>query len=44
MYNIGTLELAAEDYPDTSGIEAAFEKAVRWLHGKRIFGAGMMRE
>lgn len=27
-----------------SGIEAAFEKAVRWLHGKRIFGAGMMRE
>lgn len=41
---MGTLELAAEDYPDTSDIEAAFEKAVKWLHGKRIFGAGMIRE
>lgn len=36
--------MAAEDYPDASGIEAAFEKAMKWLHGKRIFGAGMMNE
>jgi SPP1 gp7 family putative phage head morphogenesis protein len=36
--------LAAEDYPDTSGIESAFEKAMKWLHGKRIFGAGMLGE
>lgn len=27
-----------------SGIEAAFGKAMRWLHGKRVFGASMMRE
>lgn len=36
--------MAAEDYPDTSGIESAFEKAMKWLHGKRIFGAGMLGE
>ena len=36
--------MAAEDYPDASSIEAAFEKAMKWLHGKRIFGAGMMNE
>jgi SPP1 gp7 family putative phage head morphogenesis protein len=36
--------LAAEDYPDASGIESAFEKAMKWLHGKRIFGAGMLGE
>lgn len=36
--------MAAEDYPDASGIESAFEKAMKWLHGKRIFGAGMLGE
>lgn len=36
--------MTAEDYPDTSGIESAFEKAMKWLHGKRIFGAGMLGE
>ena len=36
--------MAAEDYPDISGIESAFEKAMKWLHGKRIFGAGMLGE
>lgn len=25
-------------------MEAAFDKAMKWLHGKRIFGAGMMKE
>lgn len=44
MYDAGSLSLAAEDYPDASGIEAAFDKAMKWLHGKRIFGAGMMNE
>ncbi len=44
MYDAGSLSLAAEDYPDASGIEAAFEKAMKWLHGKRIFGAGMLQE
>ncbi len=34
----------ADDYPDVSGIDAAFEKAIKWLHGRRIFGAGMMKE
>lgn len=38
------LQLAAEDYPDASGVESAFDKAIKWLHGKRIFGAGMMKE
>lgn len=44
MYDAGSLSLAAEDYPDASGIEAAFGKAMKWLHGRRIFGAGMMKE
>ena len=38
------MQLAADDYPDTSAIESAFEKAMKWLHGKRIFGAGMLKE
>lgn len=44
MYDTGSLSLVAEDYPDASAVEAAFEKAMKWLHGKRIFGAGMLRE
>ena len=38
------MQLAADDYPNTSAIESAFEKAMKWLHGKRIFGAGMLKE
>ena len=38
------MKLAVDDYPDTSGIESAFAKAMKWLHGKRIFGAGMLKE
>lgn len=38
------LQLAAEDYPDASGVESAFDKAIKWLHTRRIFGAGMMKE
>ena len=44
LYQEGNLQLAADDYPDTSAIESAFEKAMKWLHGKRIFGAGMLKE
>lgn len=44
LYHTGSLQLSAEDYPDTSGVESAFEKAMKWLHKKRIFGAGMLSE
>lgn len=44
LYGDSELVLSSGDYPDTSGIEAAFNDAVKWLHGKRVFGAGMLRE
>lgn len=44
LYHTGSLQLSAEDYPDTSGVESAFEKVMKWLHKKRIFGAGMLSE
>ena len=44
LYGDSELVLSSGDYPDTSGIEAAFDDAVKWLHGKRVFGAGMLRE
>lgn len=44
IYGNSELVLSSGDYPDTSGIEAAFDDAVKWLHGKRVFGAGMLRE
>lgn len=30
--------------PGTEGITAAFNRAMEWLHGKRIFGAAMLKE
>lgn len=44
LYGDCNLVLSAEDYPDISGVEAAFNKAVKWLHGKRVFGAAMLRD
>lgn len=38
------MSLSADDLPDTSEVESAFGKAMKWLHGRRIFGAGMMKE
>lgn len=43
LYGDSELVLSG-DYPDTSGIEAAFNDAVKWLHDKRVFGADMLRE
>lgn len=44
LYGDCSLVLSTEDYPDISGVEAAFNKAVKWLHGKRVFGAAMLRD
>lgn len=44
LYGDSELVLSSGDYPDTSGIETAFDNAVKWLHGKRVFGAAMLRE
>lgn len=44
VYKSGDLILSAEDYPDISGVEAAFDKAIEWLHNKRVFGAAMLRD
>ena len=44
LYGDCNLVLSAEDYPDISGVEEAFSKAVKWLHGKRVFGAAMLRD
>lgn len=44
LYGDGQLQLSADELPDTSGIEAAFGKAMEWLHGKRLFEAEMLRE
>lgn len=44
VYKGGGLVLSAKDYPDISGVEAAFDKAIEWLHDKRVFGAAMLRD
>ncbi|WP_139317665.1 phage head morphogenesis protein [Parabacteroides timonensis] len=44
VYKGGDLVLSAKDYPDISGVEAAFDKAIEWLHDKRVFGAAMLRD
>lgn len=44
LYRDRSFVLSAEDYPDISGVEAAFNKAVKRLHGKRVFGAAMLRD
>ena len=44
LYGEGSISLAAEDMPGTEGITAAFNRAMEWLHGKRIFGAAMLKE
>ncbi len=44
IYDSGELKLAAEDIPDTSAVEAAFNKAVKWLHGERVFSTDMLKE
>lgn len=45
LYLEENLQLSdTDDYPDVSGVESAFEKAMKWLHSKRIFGAGMLKE
>ena len=45
LYLEENLQLSdVDDYPDVSGVESAFEKAMKWLHSKRIFGAGMLKE
>lgn len=44
LYGNCNLKLSAEDYPDMAKVEAAFGKAIKWLHGNRTFGAAMLRE
>lgn len=44
LYDGDSLELAAEELPDTSAVGTAFDKAMKWLHGKRVFGAAMLTE
>lgn len=44
LYAPNTLQLAADDYPDASGVETAFDKAMKWFHGKQVFEAGMLKE
>ena len=44
VYKGGGLVLSAKDYPDISGVEAAFDNAIEWLHDKRVFGAAMLRD
>lgn len=45
LYLEENLQLSdVDDYPDVLGVESAFEKAMKWLHSKRIFGAGMLKE
>ena len=44
LYGEGSISLAVEDMPGTEGITAAFNRAMEWLHGKRIFGAAMLKE
>lgn len=44
LYGEGCISLASEDMPGTEGITEAFNRAMKWLHGKRIFGAAMLEE
>ncbi|KAA6348054.1 hypothetical protein EZS27_004506 [termite gut metagenome] len=44
LYNRENLQLAAGEYPDTAGVEAAFEKAARWVRQKEGFTSTMLTD
>lgn len=43
LYGNDSLLLAGDDIPDTSDIEAAFDRAAQWVHGKKGFTTEMLK-
>lgn len=44
LYQTDRLQLSADDTPDTSEIDSAFNGAMKWLHENRLFSGAMLAE